>query len=95
MVAEPVTSPTAAPAAPATPARPGGSRIPWRALLRSRRNAVSSSNVPQLMTLAFSTHARRATPMPHVISSAAQASLARASVYSALAFVQPARFRSR
>jgi hypothetical protein len=30
-----------------------------------------------------------------VISSAAQASLARESVYSALAFVQPSRFRSR
>ena len=33
--------------------------------------------------------------MPHVISSAAQASRARASVYSSFAFVQPARFRSR
>jgi hypothetical protein len=33
--------------------------------------------------------------IPQVISSAAQASLARASVYSALAFVQASRFRSR
>ncbi len=33
--------------------------------------------------------------MPHVISSAAQASRARASVYSSFAFVQTRRFSSR